>query len=60
MSDKRGKIAKYLDLVIILTGYILAVSGILSADALQAFIWGQLALFWYFRIYKKQNKPEST
>ena len=60
MSDKRGKLAGYLDLVIIITGYVLAVNGILSGDALLAFTWGQLALFWYLRIYKRQKKPEST
>ena len=60
MSDKRGKLAKSLDIIIIITGYVLAVNGILSQDALLAFIWGQVALFCYLRVFKKPSKTVST
>lgn len=59
MSELWLRFAKVLDIVIIISGYIIAVDNILREDGspAMAFIWGQVALFWYFQIFRKK-KPE--
>ena len=60
MSGVKLKIAQMLDLVIIVTGYLIAAMSAYNGGefAVQAFIWGQVAMFWYFRIYTKKKKLE--
>lgn len=60
MSGRQLKIGRILDIVIIVTGYLIAVqnSYIGGETAILAFFWGQVAMFWYFRVYSKKKKPE--
>ena len=60
MSGLKLKISQTLDIIIICTGYLIAVMNAYAGGetAVTAFIWGQVAMFWYFRIYSRKKKLE--
>lgn len=54
------RVAKVLDIIIIITSYIIVAYNIFSGGetALLAFIWGQLAIFWFFAVYRRKKPVE--
>ncbi|MDQ1280023.1 MAG: hypothetical protein QG670_1285, partial [Thermoproteota archaeon] len=60
MSNVKLKIAQTLDFIIIVTGYLIAAMSAYNGGelAVQAFIWGQVAMFWYFRVYTRKRKVD--
>jgi hypothetical protein len=58
MSKKysTARIARILDIIIILIGYYVAIMSLISNESFQAFISSQLSLLWYFLIFRKREK----